>query len=596
MQTAETVLAVIHDRGQRGLPLEELYRQLFNPNLFLSAYARLYANQGAMTPGSNAETVDGMSQYKINNIINTLRYERYRWKPVKRVYIPKKNGKRRPLGLPTWSDKVVQEVIRALLQAYFEPTFSDHSHGFRPGRGPHTALSEIADQWKGTHWFIEGDISQCFDRLDREVMLTILHEKIHDNRFLRLLENMLKAGYLEDWKWHATLSGCPQGGVVSPALSNVYLDKLDKFVETELLPHYNRGKLRRPNPPYKALSRQIAQAKHRHDSKRVQALRKQRRHYPVSDPNDPNYRRLRYIRYADDFLLGFSGPKAEAEEIKLKIRDFLRNELKLELSEEKTLITHAITGAAKFLGYEIVSQHDDTKLDRRGWRGMNRTIGLRLPAQVVTNKSKPYLKKGQPAARPEMLHNSDYAIVTQYQAEYRGVVQYYLLAVNVYWLNRLHWLMETSLLKTLANKYRTTVSQIAHKYKATTQTPQGIRKCLKVVVEREEGKKPLQAIFGGIPLKRHKQAVMVDQNPAPFRTERSELLKRVLADKCELCESTQHIEVHHIRKLADLKQKGRKEKPRWVQLMAAKQRKTLVVCRSCHDLIHAGKIKAKVRE
>jgi hypothetical protein len=209
----------------------------------------------------------------------------------------------------------MQEVIRQLLRAYIEPRFSDHSHGFRPGRGCHTALSEIVHTWKGVHWFIEGDISDCFGSLSHEVLMEILSEHIQDNRFLRLIRSMLQAGYLEEWRWHETLSGAPQGGVCSPILSNIYLDKLDQFVERVLLPKYNQGELRRANPPYKKLERSIARAKKKGDRKAVHALRKQRRKYASRDPQDPNYRRLRYIRYADDWLLGCSGPKAEAEEI-----------------------------------------------------------------------------------------------------------------------------------------------------------------------------------------------------------------------------------------------------------------------------------------
>ncbi|WP_019031110.1 reverse transcriptase/maturase family protein [Salinispora arenicola] len=225
MQSAETVLGVLRERGKRGLPLDELYRQMFNPQLYLLAYGRIYANQGAMTPGASAETVDGMSLGKIGRIIDAMRQERYRFSPVKRAWIPKKNGKRRPLGLPTWSDKLVGEVMRLLLEAYYEPRFSARSHGFRPGRGCHTALREVATTWTATAWFIEGDISNCFGTLDHKVMLSTLAEHIHDNRFLRLVRNMLTAGYLEDWVWNATLSGAPQGGVASPILSNIYLHR-----------------------------------------------------------------------------------------------------------------------------------------------------------------------------------------------------------------------------------------------------------------------------------------------------------------------------------------------------------------------------------
>ncbi len=216
MQNAETVLGVLRERGRRGLPCTELYRQLFNPNLYLLAYGRLYSNRGAMTPGVDGETVDGMSMSEIGRIIDAVRHERYRFRPVKRVHIPKKGGRTRPLGLPSWSDKLVAEVVRLLLEACYEPRFSDRSHGFRPRRGCHTALSEVVHNWTGTTWFIEGDIAGCFDALDHDVLLGTLGEKIHDNRFLRLLRNMLRAGYLEDWEWNATLSGAPQGGVATP--------------------------------------------------------------------------------------------------------------------------------------------------------------------------------------------------------------------------------------------------------------------------------------------------------------------------------------------------------------------------------------------
>jgi len=300
LQNAETVLGVLRERGRRGLPCNELYRQMFNPQLYLAAYGRIYSNQGAMTPGASAETVDGMSLGKIGRIIDAMRHERYRFSPVKRVLIPKKNGKLRPLGLPGWTDKLVGEVMRLLLEAYYEPRFSDRSHGFRARRGCHTALSEVAHTWTGTTWLIEGDISDCFGSLDHEVMLSTLSEKIHDHRFLRLLRNMLQAGYLEDWIWNATLSGAPQGGVLSPMLSNIYLHRLDNFVEKVLIPKYNRGAERVKNPAYRKVQKALTQARERGDRAEARSLRKRLRSMPSKDPRDPRYRRLRYVRYADD--------------------------------------------------------------------------------------------------------------------------------------------------------------------------------------------------------------------------------------------------------------------------------------------------------
>jgi len=586
MRSAETVLAIIRERGKRGLPLQDIYRLLYNPMLYLRAYAKLYPNKGAMTKGSTAETVDSMSRQKIDQLIDDLRHERYRWTPVRRVYIPKKTGKLRPLGLPTWRDKLLQEVIRSILEAYYEPQMSDHSHGFRPERGCHTALQEIQANWTGTRWFIEGDIAKYFDTIEHEVLMEILGEKLHDKRFLRLIRYLLQSGYLEEWKFHQTISGTPQGGVVSPLLANIYLDQLDQYVEQVLIPAYTHGVKRAENPSYKRLADQVAYRKRMGRKKEYKELRKQLQRLPSYDPDDPGYRRLRYVRYADDTLFGFAGPRQEAEEIKQKLGQFLRERLKLELSEEKTLITQASRHPARFLGYEIVNQQNDSKHTRKR-RSANGRIGLRVPADVIAKKSAQYLRKGKPIHRTERLQDSDYSIVMQYQQEYRGIVQYYLLAQNVSHLYHLHWAMKGSLLKTLAGKHKTSSTVIARKYQTTVQAPNGTYlKCLRVEVERK-GKKPLVAQFGGLQLIPQPKAVVFDQLPKPINT-RTEILQRLLADVCELCQSTQNVEVHHIRKLADLRGKGGREPPTWVKLMAARQRKTLVVCRSCHMKIHAG--------
>ncbi len=595
MRSAATVLNVIRERGRRGLPLERLYRQLFNPQLFLLAYGRIYANKGSMTPGVTPETVDGMSQAKIEAIIDVLRQERYRWRPVRRIYIDKKgSSKKRPLGLPTWSDKLVAEVVRLLLEAYYDVQFSDRSHGFRPGRGCHTALREVVEVWKGTHWFIEGDISNCFGSLDHAIMTSILAEKIHDGRFLRLVSNMLMAGYLEDWRWHATLSGAPQGGIASPVMSNIYLDRLDTFVEQTLLPEYNRGDRRRRNRAYEVVDDQIAKARWHGDRAAVRMLVQRRRRLPSQDPNDPDYRRLRYVRYCDDWLLGFAGPRHEAEQIKTRIAAFLRDQLKLELSESKTLITHAASQAARFLGYEIRTQLTDTKLTK-GRRAVNGAIGLFVPRDVIRQKCANYMREGQPAQHGQLLHDQDFTIVAKYAAEYRGLVQYYLLAQDVFRLERLRWVMETSMLKTLAGKHRSSVTKMAAKYKTIIDTPAGKRTCFQVTVPRDHGRKPLVARFGGIPLKRQRNAVLTDLTPVMASTKRNELIHRLLADCCELCGSRTSIEVHHVRKLADLNRHDRPDRPAWVHLMAKRRRKTLVICRTCHEDIHAGRFKAPTR-
>jgi len=588
MRDTKTVLEIIHDRGKRALPLEDVYRQLFNPMLYLLAYGRIYRNQGAMTKGVTTETVDGMSVEKVQTIIKALHRD-YVWMPTRRVSIEKKHStKKRPLGIPTWSDKLLQEVIRLLLEAYYEPQFSDLSHGFRPKRGCHTALTTIRRKWKGTAWFIEGDIKGCFDNIDHEVLLSILREKIHDHRFLRLIENLLKAGYLEEWKYNATYSGTPQGGIISPLLSNIYLDRLDKYVEQELLPNHTRG-TREANPEY---ARLIAAALALKKAGRIDEARKvrtQAQQLPSQLVSGPDCTKLRYIRYADDFLLGFNGPRAEAEEIKRELQQFLGDSLHLEMSEAKTLITHARTGAARFLGYDIVTLQNDTKLDHEHKRRINGAIGLKVPLEVIKEKSAPHLKNEKPMHRAELMNDTVFSIITKFQAEYRGLVEYYRLAFNLHRFSRLEGILEQVLTKTLAAKLQTSSVRIYTRFGNTIHTDEGAYKGLQVKVERE-GKKPLIAQWGGISLKWKKDAKLTDE-PYQIWNKRTEVVERLLAEECELCGSREKVEVHHIRALKDLQKKGRAEKPEWVKTMAARQRKTLAVCHECHvgpKGIHSG--------
>jgi group II intron reverse transcriptase/maturase len=592
MRNADTILTIHQDRGARGLPLERVYKHLFDPELFLRAYGRIYRNDGAMTKGATEETVDGMTLQQVHNIIGLLRRERYVWTPVRRTEIPKAKGGTRPLGIPTWSDKLVQEVLRTLLEPYYEQRFSEHSHGFRPKRGCHTALREIRQTWKGTTWFIEGDIKGCFDNIDRKVLLSILQRDIHDGRIVRLIEGLLKAGYMKDWKRYETLSGTPQGGIISPLLANIYLDELDKYVEGTLIPAYTRGKRRQDNPEYTHLSNLIAAARRRDDTEAVKRLKRERRRLPTVDYFDPDYRRLRYIRYADDFLLGFVGARTEAEVIRHRLSEFLEQKLKLTLSVEKTLITHAVSEKAKFLGYEITVTKCHSLVAGNGKRHANGNIALLMPRKAVETIRGRFSRNGKVIHKAELLRDTDYTIIQRFQSVLRGLYNYYCMAINVGHptrMQRVKWILGIALLKTLAHKHKCRVPTICRKYRVTVLG----YKVFRAVVERP-GKEPLIAVFGGIPFVRNPEGM----GPVDFQwdaawfspgSNRSEVVQRLLAGECELCGARGPVQMHHIRKLADLDRPGQRPKATWQKIMSARKRKSLAVCMECHGKIHTGR-------
>jgi hypothetical protein len=416
-------------------------------------------------------------------------------------------------------------------------------------------------------------------------LMHILRENIRDNRFLRLIEGALKAGYCEEWQYHPSLSGSPQGGIISPILSNIYMDRLDRYVQETLSPEYTQGKSRAVNPAYWRIQSLALRYKKTGNIERSKELRKEQLKIPYGDPNDPNYRRLRYVRYADDFLLGFAGPRTEAEEIKEKIATFLETQLKLTLSAEKTLITHAMTGRARFLGYEIGTMNAPTKLDRQGVRSVNGNIGMYIPEDVLQAKRKRYTRDEKPIHRPELLNDSEYDMITRYQGEYRGLVNYYELAHNIAELGYIRWTMETSLLKTLASKNQTSVAQEQRRLRGTAKTLVGPRACLKLTIQRE-GKKPLVTIFGGLPLRRRKKTVIVDEVLRTYPRMRSEIVEKLLNDTCEICGAKERVEMHHIRKLKDLNKKGKRGMPLWMKIMISRKRKSIPLCKRCHEDVH----------
>lgn len=595
MQTAENILQAVRKMGEKHTPLERVYRSLFSEDLFLAAYGKISRNKGALTAGSDdRDTVDGMSLERIRKVIAELRSERFRFTPARRIHLQKKSGGTRPLGLPNFTDKLVQETLRLLLEDYYEPRFRNSSHGFRHGRGCHTALAALKYQFKGAAWFIEGDIRGCFDNIDHDILMGILARDIQDGRLLNLIRMSLEAGYLEDWQYNRTYSGTPQGGILSPLLANIYLNELDAYIEDVLIPKYSRGKKRADNREYKRLSYAIQQAHKHGDTEKAKQLERQRRQQPSQDVNDPNFRRLYYVRYADDFILSYIGPKAEAEAIKEAIGTFLKEKLHLEMSPTKTLITHARTEYARFLGYAISVYHAEDKLSpRKGALAKLRTqsgcVRLGIPMGKVDELVARYSHNGKTMHENELLRFTDATIVNVYQQRFRGIAEYYKYATDRRRLQKLKYFMEVALTMTLACKHKTTVNRIYRKYASRREVDGYSYRVLAVPVPSQQGLK--YAYWGGIPLKRVDvgQGYIIDRTvmddiPHPKRVE---LIRRLQANRCELCGSTEKCEVHHVRRLMDVKRKWRDlEKPNWVKRMIEMRRRTLVVCAPCHHDIH----------
>ena len=595
MLLADQYLQIIHQRGQRGLPLKRVYRNMCCRGLFLKAYAKIYANAGATTPGTDVtDTIQGMSLTRIDDIITQLKENTFHWQPSRRIYISKSNGSQRPLSIPNWTDKLVQEVIRLILEAYYEPQFSTKSHGFRPHHSCHTALLEIKRTWTGTKWFIEGDIKGCFDNLDHRLILTLLNTSIHDERFLKLIKNLLQAGYVDNWQYHRSYSGTPQGGIASPIIANIVLNELDKFVENHLIPRYTKGIHRKRNREYDRLWVAKQTAIQKGDIEQVKVLTQHLRQIPRMAPNDPDYRRLHYCRYADDFLLGFSGPKSEAEAIKIELNNYLQ-QLHLTLSPDKTLITHAREGAAQFLGYEITTAWDDTKLSlNRGSkaRNLNGSIQLRVPRQIHNKWLRRYTRKGNPHYFGGYIELSDFEIVQTFGAQLRGLVNYYALADNIATaLSHVRWACMESARKTLAAKHKIRHKRKTYRLYYHNGEHSNEWRHICVTVERDK-KPPLIAKCGETPLRKRLNAYSKDAIPLPVIADtKSELLTRLMKGECELCGKIADLESHHINKLKNLQKRwqGRRQKPQWVQFMMARRRKTIVVCKSCHQQITHGK-------
>jgi len=575
---------------------DKLFQKLYNVELWLLAYQCIAPKPGNMTPGVDGKTIDGAGMKLIQDAITDLKASRYKPVPVRRVYIPKSNGKQRPLGIPGFRDKLLGTVLKLILEAIYEPTFSENSHGFRPGRSCHTALEAVKREMNGVRWWVEGDIKGYFDNVDHDTLLRILSKRITDKRFLHLIGQFLKAGYVEDWKYHQTFSGVPQGGTLSPVLSNIYLDELDRAM-VAISASFNQGKRRKATREHHSLTNAIYNAKKKARKtgnwSTYKALKQKQLKTEATDPLDPGYRRLHYIRYADDFLVGIHGSKADAEEIKGKLEVYLRNELQLELSPEKTLITNT-KKRVRFLGYDIkrwkgvrkVRLH--TRQGVRTQRTGSYQLTLLMPADKTIKFAQEYGETNtwRGKHRNKLLNLSELEILMTYNAEVRGFLGYYSLADNLKdAAGRVLWITQTSFFCTLAGKRQCSIKKVIKSLK------KGPSRYVISLEKERKGIKEYELIASTRQLKTEKVTYgQVDLIPKTWMYQgRNELGKRLLADKCEWCgiRGTQ-VEVHHVRKLGNLK-----GKTPWERQMIERRRKTMVLCVECHDELHAGTLSEK---
>lgn len=582
MRTAERTLEILGTISKQhpDYVFHRVYRELFNRDLLLRAYLKLAPNEGNMTRGTDGKTIDGFGMALVDEIIDELRSERFYPKPARREYIPKANGKMRPLGIPTFKDKLVQEALKELLEAIYEPVFSDSSHGFRPGRDCHSALHSIQYGCKGATWVIEGDITSFFDNIDHEILLKLISRKVNDGRVLELIRRFLKAGYIEDCSFKESLLGSPQGGVLSPLLANIYLNELDRFVE-ELRAEYERGERRKMNVEYNRVNASMHYAEKTGKREKAETLKKKLRDMDTFDPMDDGFVRIRYVRYADDWCIFIIGSKSLAYELKGKVALFLKEELHLELSESKTHVTNLAHDRVRFLGYEIFKLNRDNGTRRAG------CISFGVPADVIRERIRQCTRNGKPSPRNDLLSQPVENIMWTYASEINGLYNYYCLAANV--AKRLHhyaWFHRRSMVNTIAKKERLSSAKVRRKYGRVVPCPSG-HGTVKALCVMDDDRMTAYYPFAGFV----KKDYCFKPEPGEVKEFGPRLKERILADECEVCHAMGHVEVHHVRSLKQTA--GRyagKVLPYWLNLMLSMRSKTLVLCPECHKMLHSGKL------
>ena len=598
----------------QGRKVTDLYRKMYTRDMFLAAYKKLKSKPGNMTPGSDGETLDQISLEKIDAIIAKLKDQSFQFRPVRRVLIPKPNGKMRPLGIPSPMDKLVQEVMRMILEEIYEPLFKESNCGFRPGRSCHTALEKIS-KWNGITWVIEGDIQAYFDNVDHQILSKILTNKIDDKRFIDLYWKLVSAGYVElSPRSHSSKeteqiqrapgissplqkssTGVPQGGVISPILSNIYLHSFDEFMEEQIEKYSSKEKtISKVNPEMARYSKELMKLSREFQTcrdpkvlKKFKALRLERNKKPSRIRTGT---RVYYVRYADDWIVGVLGPKIMAQTLLSNIQTFLNSELRIQLNLEKTHITHIRSKRVKFLGvYFDIHSRKESKLVKRKSKVYG-TIKARinqvriyfyLPGREIIEElqRRGFVKqignketKTVTSAMKKWIFLDHRNIIHRFNAVIRGYLNYFSFVDNLSVLGSIiKGILLHSCAKTLAQKFRLSSRAKVFKrfgpYLATKDAiPVGlyIPSTFKKARQFQKGKSvsvdPLEALNWRI----HTQFALFQH--------------------CWICGVTDQIEMHHVRHLRKTNQRLKG----FTKLMSQINRKQIPVCASCHNKIHAG--------
>jgi group II intron reverse transcriptase/maturase len=586
---------------------KQLYRMLYSRDFFIYAYEKLKINKGAMTSGiSPKSNVDGMSIHIIDQLIAKLRDESYQPKPARRVYIPKANGKSRPLGIPCFEDKLVQKCVEVILTCIYngdhQPSFSEHSYGFRPNLGCHNALKYMNTAFNGCIWIIKADVKAFFDEVDHQLLVKFLRQRITDERFIRLIWKFLKCGFIEDGVLHKSKKGTPQGGNLSPMLANVYLHEFDMFMENlmqnmgcEMIANLQfqniAGQLRLAERKLKESDQGINELRE-HKKLRVENLSNQLSKLHSRVVKDLNKANIKYVRYADDWIIGLKCTHAIAKDIYSKCKDFFEKDLNLQWNASKSILQKSTKKDLEFLGVylsfvrkrQVRSQYVKIKGKKRLKRVIYKNyVNFKMNANDVFKKlhGKGFVnEKYKPISNKSFVNLDVHEIARIYKTTLTGIANYYGFVHNAGVLNKIHYYLFVSLGKTLAHKFKSSKARIYKKYGNRVLTFKGIGKTKDIVIPMYGGHTRNTWNF---------KTKIIKDDKVPM----AEIIKNrqstwLNLEECCICnykkQKPGEIEMHHVKHIRKL---GKKVHG-FTKAMRMLNRKQIPVCLTCHHKIHRG--------